>query len=183
MSDKNTNSQGDHYNHGGMLAFLFSMAFVFAFFVYIVAIHPGVDLQENIQDPNKMATESVVAAVDVSKVAEPWVPNPDMVTHGKKVFSQNCAMCHGAEGKGDGAAGAALNPKPRNLVEGPWKKGGGSIGLYTVLTEGLAGSSMSSYAHLSKTDRWALVQFIESITNAKVTDDAAKVAEFAKTAK
>ncbi|MCE2944074.1 MAG: hypothetical protein LW828_05040, partial [Xanthomonadaceae bacterium] len=27
-------------------------------------------------------------------------------------------MCHGNEGKGDGAAGAGLNPKPRNLVEG-----------------------------------------------------------------
>lgn len=183
MSDNNSNVQGDHYNHGGMLAFLFSMAFVFVFFVYIVAIHPGVDLQENIQDPNKTSGEAVVAAVDVSKVTEPWVANADMVTHGKKVYSQNCAMCHGAEGKGDGAAGAALNPKPRNLVEGPWKKGGGYIGLYTVLTEGIAGSSMSSYAHLSKTDRWALVQFIDSITQAKVTEDAAKVAEFAKAAK
>ncbi|MEZ0393100.1 MAG: cytochrome c [Pseudobdellovibrionaceae bacterium] len=172
----------DQYNHGGMLAFLFSMAFVFVFFIYIIAIHPGVDLQENIQDPPS-ASAPVLAEVDVSKVTEPWVANPDMVTHGKKLFAQNCAMCHGNEGKGDGAAGQALNPKPRNLVTGPWKKGGGFIGWYTVVTEGIAGSSMAAYAHLKPVDRWALVQFIDSITTAKVKEEPAKVAEFAKSAK
>lgn len=173
----------DQYNHGGLIAFLFSMAFVFAFFIYIVVIHPGVDLKENIQEPK--ATNQVLAEadVDVSKVSEPWVSNPDMVKHGKKFFAANCAMCHGAEGHGDGAAGAALNPKPRNLVEGPWKKGGGYIGWYTVITEGIQGSSMASFAHFKPVDRWALVQFIDSITKAKVKEDPAKVAEFAKTAK
>lgn len=173
----------DQYNHAGMLAFLFSMAFVFAFFVYIVAVHPGVDLGENIRSPEPAQTETKVAAVDVSKITEPWVPNADMVTHGQKLYAQNCAMCHGNTGLGDGPAGQALNPKPRNLVEGPWKKGGGYIGLYTVLTEGIPGSSMAAYAHLKPVDRWAMVQYIDSITKAKVQEDPAKVAEFAKTAK
>lgn len=172
----------DQYNHGGMLAFIFSMSFVFAFFVYIVAIHPGVDLKENVQSP---PTGAVVAEApaDISKVTEPWVANPEMVKHGKKLFAQNCAMCHGAEGHGDGAAGAGLNPKPRNLVEGPWKKGGGYTGLFTVVTEGIPGSSMASYAHFKSIDRWALVQFIDSITKAKVAQDPKTIAEFAKTAK
>jgi mono/diheme cytochrome c family protein len=177
MADNN-----DQYNRGGLIAFLFSMAFVFVFFIYIVAIHPGIDLKENIQDPPS-ADQPALAEVDVSKVAEPWVANADMVKHGAKLFAQNCAMCHGAEGKGDGAAGQALNPKPRNLVEGPWKKGGGYIGWYTVVTEGIPGTSMASYAHMKSVDRWALVQFIDSITKAKVNQDPAKVAEFAKTAK
>jgi mono/diheme cytochrome c family protein len=176
MSDQN-----DQHNQGGLIAFVFSMAFVMVFFIYIVAIHPGIDLQENIKDPTSNLTQ--VASVDVSKIAEPWVANPDMVTHGKKVYAQNCAMCHGDQGKGDGAAGGALNPKPRNLVEGPWKKGGGYIGLYTVLTDGLPGTSMAAYASMKPADRWALVQYIDSITNAKVTEDPAKVAAFAKTAK
>jgi mono/diheme cytochrome c family protein len=182
MSDQQGHNS-DHHNHGGMLAFIFSMVFVLSFFVYLVFIHPGVDLKENIKDPVAANATLAVAAVDVSKIAEPWVENADMVKHGQKLYAQNCAMCHGAEGKGDGSAGAGLNPKPRNLVEGPWKKGGGYIGHYTVLTDGIAGSSMAAYAHLKPVDRWALVQFIESITNAKVKEDAAKVAEFAKTAK
>jgi len=174
----------DQYNHGGMLAFIFSMVFVFAFFIYIVAIHPGVDLKENIQAPvAQVQTNLADVDPDVSKVAEPWVANDDMVKHGKKLFAQNCSMCHGNEGHGDGPAGQALNPRPRNLVEGPWKKGGGFIGWYTVLTEGIQGSSMASFAHFKPTDRWALVQFINSITKAKVQEDPKKVAEFAKTAK
>lgn len=170
------------YDHFGFLAFLFSMATVTVFFVYIVAVYPGIDLLENIQDPQGPSSEEVIK-VDVTKIANPWVENPDMVTHGKGLYAANCAMCHGAEGKGDGAAGAALNPKPRNLVTGPWKLGGGYLGHFKVLSEGIAGSSMASYAHLSVTDRWALVQFIESITQAKVTVDPAKVEEFAKTVK
>ncbi|MCZ7582047.1 MAG: c-type cytochrome [Deltaproteobacteria bacterium] len=34
---------------------------------------------------------------------------------GKAVYLQYCAACHGESGKGDGPAGAALNPKPRNF--------------------------------------------------------------------
>lgn len=172
----------DVYNHGGMLAFVFSMVFVFGFFFYIVFIYSGIDLKENLQtyDPAAVMAET---KIDISKITEPWVANADMVAYGKKLFSQNCAMCHGPEGKGDGAAGAGLNPKPRNLVEGPWKKGGGYTGIYTVVTEGLAGSSMASYAHLKPADRWALVQFINSFTKAKVNEDPAKIAAFAKTAK
>ena len=173
----------DQYNHGGMIAFVFSMVFVFAFFIYIVAIHPGVDLGENLQTPSTGPVVAAEADVDVSGVKEPWVANPDMVKHGKKLFAANCAMCHGPEGHGDGPAGLALNPRPRNLVEGPWKKGGGFIGWYTVVSNGLPGSSMASYAHFKAVDRWSLVQFIESITQAKVKEDPAQVAEFAKTAK
>lgn len=172
----------DQYNRGGMLAFVFSMVFVFAFFIYIVAIHPGVDLGENLQDPPAPGAKAEVLA-DVSKIAEPWVPNEDMVKYGQKVFAQNCALCHGAEGKGDGQAGLGLNPRPRNLTEGPWKKGGGFIGWFTAISEGLPPSAMASYKHFKAVDRWALVQFINSITKAKVNEDPAKVAEFAKTVK
>lgn len=164
-----------------MLAFVFSMVFVFVFFFYLVAVNKGVDLGENIQLP--ASGETAVKAVDISKITEPWVPNDDMVAHGKKLFAQNCALCHGAEGRGDGPSGAALNPKPRNLVEGGWKKGGGYIGIFHAITEGIEGSSMASYAHFKPADRWALVQFVNSITQDKVTEDPAKIAEFAKTAK
>ena len=36
---------------------------------------------------------------------------------GKAVYDLNCAPCHGTAGKGDGPAAAALNPKPKDLVD------------------------------------------------------------------
>jgi len=41
----------------------------------------------------------------------------DSVTAGQQIFQQICTPCHGQEGKGDGPASAALDPKPRNLAD------------------------------------------------------------------
>lgn len=41
---------------------------------------------------------------------------PD-VERGKEKYRQFCAVCHGASGRGDGPAAAALNPKPRNYTD------------------------------------------------------------------
>ncbi|RLA06922.1 MAG: hypothetical protein DRQ51_07825 [Gammaproteobacteria bacterium] len=34
----------------------------------------------------------------------------------KSLYNQNCANCHGAGGKGDGVAGAALKPTPADIA-------------------------------------------------------------------
>ncbi len=174
--------QNDSYNRGGYLAFLFSMVFSLAFFIYISLVHPGVDLKE-IPEPVPVEQSLAEAAADVSAVKDPWVSSEAMIGHGKKIYAQNCAVCHGDTGLGDGAAGKALTPPPRNLVEGKWKKGGDSISLYTTLLNGIPGGSMASFAHLPAKDRWALVHLIRSWTKDPVKDDAAKVEAFAKTAK
>lgn len=178
MADNN-----DDYNRGGMLAFVFSMVFVFTFFLYLVVVHPGVDLGENVVDPNATPAEGEVQKFDMAGVAEPWVENADVATHGAGIYKANCAMCHGEKGMGDGAAGAALNPKPRNLVDGPWKLGGDSISLFKTLQNGIPGSSMAAYAHLKAHDRWALVQYIRSITKDKPADNEQAIKEFAASAK
>ncbi|MDQ3195555.1 MAG: c-type cytochrome [Pseudomonadota bacterium] len=37
-------------------------------------------------------------------------------SRGEALFQQNCAACHGVKGRGDGPAGAALDPKPVDLA-------------------------------------------------------------------
>jgi mono/diheme cytochrome c family protein len=37
---------------------------------------------------------------------------------GRALFALHCATCHGGDGKGEGPAAIALNPKPRDLTEG-----------------------------------------------------------------
>lgn len=165
-------------NSGGMVAFLVSLAVTFGCFIYVVFLSGGVDLKEVAPVDSSAAAQQVLAEaeVDVSGITEPWLENEDMVKHGKKVFKAACVSCHGTEGKGDGIAGTALNPKPRNLVEGKWKKGGSSLELFNTLQVGIAGGSMQGYKDsLSAKDRWALVQYIRSITENKVADNASEL--------
>lgn len=181
-------SSNDIYNRGGLIAFIFSVVFSFSFIFYISFLHPGVNLKEIPQEAPAGeglaggGAGGVPANFDAAKVEKPWVASPELVAYGRQVYSTNCALCHGAEGKGDGAAGVALNPKPRNLIKGPWKQGGGIVNHYKTLITGIPGGSMASFKHLPKVDRWALVHFIESFTEAKTVVSPAEVEEYAKNA-
>jgi mono/diheme cytochrome c family protein len=174
-------SDQNGYNKSGMITFVLSIVASFGIMGYVI-FFGGIDLKEVKPTEEKAMTLAQNGAApaegdaDISKITDPWNSSPAMVTHGKKVFAQACAMCHGAEGKGDGPAGMSLNPKPRNFVEGKWKKGGTRLGLFEVLVNGLPPSSMASFKHLPVGDRWALVHYIRSITQNLVKDDDKEVA-------
>lgn len=180
------------YNKGGMIAFVFSMVFTLSFFVYVSFIHKGVDLKE-VSEVQPSAEQTVAGAeaapagpkkiANINAVNEAWVSTPELVDHGAAAFSTTCAMCHGATGAGDGPAGAALNPKPRNLVEGKWTTKGDSLALFDVVTNGIKNTSMAPFGHLNVNERWAIVHYIRSITKNKVADDEGQLKAKAATLK
>jgi mono/diheme cytochrome c family protein len=61
--------------------------------------------------------------------AEPVAPPPpatpppaaDPKAEAEAIFNTRCVTCHGASGLGDGAAAAALNPKPRAYSDKAWQ--------------------------------------------------------------
>jgi len=173
-------SNGHQNNKSGKAIFAFAMVFVFLFFIYITFLHPhsSPDQVKSIVEEN--VTQEVPAAPEAEKTASNdvagaeaagvWVSAPEKVAQGKKIFETTCALCHGAGGLGDGPAGAALNPKPRNFVEGHWKKGGTPFALFHTISNGIEGSSMAAYKHLPESDRWALVHYVRSLS--KNTPDA-----------
>lgn len=90
---------------------------------------------------------------------------PLMVTEGKTVFEANCAGCHGINGNGAGPAAAALNPKPRNFVEGNYKYpvGAKDTDLFKTLEKGIAGSAMPAWKDaLSEDQRWSVIAYIRT---------------------
>lgn len=62
----------------------------------------------------------------------------------KEVYAQRCATCHGADGQGDGAASAALNPKPRNYHDAEWQKSVTDQYLADIIVKGGAGVGKSA---------------------------------------
>lgn len=55
---------------------------------------------------------------------------------GKKAYQTYCIACHGEKGKGDGPAGMALKPKPRNFTDTAFIKKEPKMKMYNVINEG-----------------------------------------------
>src|SRR5262249_28841049 len=110
---------------------------------------------------------------------EPWTATPEKVAKGAAIFKTNCALCHGEKGTGDGPAGAALKPPPRNYTEGKWKFGNSTIALFNTVTHGSPGTSMAAYESILKDDeRWAVVLFVKSIGKNVVDPSPAEIKAF-----
>lgn len=93
-----------------------------------------------------------------------FTATPAVVAHGRQLFQTNCAICHGALGKGDGAAAVALTPKPRDFTNpAGWTLGYTIADIYRALTEGVKGSAMPAFSALSPTDRFAVGHFVQSV--------------------
>jgi len=62
---------------------------------------------------------------------------------GKTKYDANCVGCHGATGKGDGAAAAALNPKPQDHTDGKAMKALSDKYLFDIIKDGGASQKKS----------------------------------------
>lgn len=87
---------------------------------------------------------------------------PDL-DRARTLFAQNCASCHGAAGSAPPAAMQALDPPPIDFTDIDRARQRSAFGLYQVITQGLEGTSMASFASLSDEDRWALAFHAGSI--------------------
>ncbi|HMQ67595.1 MAG TPA: cytochrome c [Ignavibacteria bacterium] len=98
--------------------------------------------------------------VDVIKFS---TESPELIAKGKELYSTNCVSCHGETGEGNGSAGAALNPPPRNFVNPKfWKNSPSYAGMYVTLEEGIANTGMASFSNIPPEDRFALIQYIHT---------------------
>lgn len=90
----------------------------------------------------------------------PVASSPQVVQQGKKVADVNCVSCHGKSGKGDGAAAAALNPKPADWTSKKIQDESDGE-LFWKISNGRG--AMPAWRHLPENERWALVQFIRTL--------------------
>ena len=92
---------------------------------------------------------------------------PALLEKGKTAYTTNCATCHGDKGDGNGVAGAYMTPKPRNFVADKFKKGDTAAAVFKTVSEGLPGTAMVAFGHLSEDDRWAITHYLLSFRKAK----------------
>ncbi len=113
---------------------------------------------------------SVAAPIVIIPVAPPAArltrspirPDAANLAAGQQIYSQNCAVCHGTAGLGDGPAAANLNPKPFDLTVHARAHTEGE--LFWWVSKGISGTAMVSWeAALGDLQRWQVVAYIRTL--------------------
>jgi high-affinity iron transporter len=105
----------------------------------------------------------VTAAADdlrevlVSTYRIPIAPKaPPNAAHGRALFDQYCAACHGTTGRADTERAAALNPHPANCLDPMVGETRSPYRITTTVRFGIDGTPMVPLGFLSEADRWDL---------------------------
>lgn len=98
------------------------------------------------------------------EVSQAPVITPDPA-RGAALYAQNCAICHGDTGAGDGPAGVGLEPAPANLRDSARLDQLSLFDLYNTLALGIDGTEMPSFAdQLDERQRWDVAAYIAGFT-------------------
>jgi mono/diheme cytochrome c family protein len=89
------------------------------------------------------------------------VPADDVsLERGQALYDPHCALCHGAQGRGNGPFSAFLANRPSNLLEGnPVTESDGAM--FVVITNGIPGRMPAMKENLpTARDRWDVVNYV-----------------------
>ncbi len=89
--------------------------------------------------------------------------SPPDLDQGAKLFTENCAGCHGPSGHGDGPAAVALNPKPASFHSDDVMAGLTPFKAFNVVRFGVKGTAMVPFDKLDEKQRWALAFYLFSL--------------------
>jgi high-affinity iron transporter len=113
-------------------------------------------------DVSKTARELQAKAISLAGIEIAPVEWPKL-SEGKALFQKNCTSCHGDLGKGDGLAGAALDPKPANFWEVSRKKESSPYQYFNTIRLGVPGTGMAPWPNFSDKDTWDLAFYVKSL--------------------
>lgn len=113
--------------------------------------------------PYQMA--KFVAPASADAVVNPLKGNAGATAEGKKLYTANCAICHGDKGQGDGAAAAGLSKPPADHSSAAVQKQTDGAIFWKLST---GNNPMPAYNTVyNETQRWQLVNFIRTLAKAK----------------
>jgi cytochrome c553 len=94
-------------------------------------------------------------------LVNPVSSSESSLTRGKGLYTENCASCHGAEGRGDGHMAMMIYPRPSNLHEAHVQGNSDGV-LFYIISNGEEGTAMPAFTQFSEEDRWHVVNYLRT---------------------
>lgn len=130
----------------------------------VAALRQAIDQRQDGALVAKQARQLGARLAVAYEVSQAPVITPDPA-RGAALYVQNCAICHGDSGAGDGPAGVGLEPPPANLRSVERLDQLSLFDLYNTLALGIDGTEMPSFAdQLDERQRWDVAAYVASLT-------------------
>ena len=149
----------------------------------VSALHTAIEQREDgvaVARAARQLGAKLAVAYEVSQ-APAITPDP---TRGAPLYAQNCSVCHGETGAGDGPAGVGMTPPPANLRDAQRLDRLSLYAIYNTLGLGVEGTDMPSFAdQLDERQRWDLATYIAGLSNDPTASRADKTYNLADLAR
>jgi putative copper export protein/mono/diheme cytochrome c family protein/peroxiredoxin len=112
------------------------------------------------------AADRIVEAMEVPAYPTSFMTSPvaftaDSIARGAALYQENCLICHGPTGRGDGPAAVAFAPGEATVVGHLLAHSEGE--LFWDIGHGIAGTPMPAFeAQTTPDQRWAVIQFLRA---------------------
>jgi len=149
--------------------------------VVLVALLSGCTAHSNpsrVESTLANMAKDVVIPIEAEQKKNPLPETGELLNQGRSVYLQYCALCHGADGRGETYLGRNMYPPAMDMTS-PHVQHWSDAELFWIIQNGVRLTGMPSWqSNVSEADTWKLARFIHNLPRL----DAASVAAGAPSA-
>ena len=107
--------------------------------------------------------KDIVIPIETDDLKNPLPNNPPVVSQGREIYLQSCAICHGTDGHGQTNVGQGMYPPVMDLTS-PHVQHWNDSQMFWIIENGVRLTGMPSWkGTISPDDTWKLVTFIHAL--------------------